>query len=96
MRKSVILTTVFFFTMLGTQAILGIHLLCEEHRGEHDSKQCPLCQQLLSLTRSITTEEQITISQAPPLEQGLICDIKVKPAIFTLRISSPRAPPVVL
>lgn len=94
-RKILILAATLLFFLLATQALLFIHLLCEEHHAGHDSHKCPVCQQLLTLPRSITVEEQITISQAPLCKRNLIFRVEVIPAISTFHILGPRAPPVV-
>jgi hypothetical protein len=95
MRKVIILAAMLVFSLLATQAILCLHLLCEEHQHQHDSQKCPICQQLLTFPRSITVEGQTVISQAPHPWQGLIFHIEVISAISTFRISNPRAPPFV-
>jgi hypothetical protein len=94
-RTILILTTTLLFSLLATQALLFIHLLCEEHHAGHDSHECPVCQQLLSLSHSTTVEEQTAISQYPVCEQSLIFHIEVAPAISIPGILGPRAPPVV-
>ena len=93
-RTILILTTTLLFSLLATQALLFIHLLCEEHHAGHDSHECPVCQQLLSLPHSTTIEEQIVISQYPVCEQDLIFHIEVAPAISIPGLSDSRAPPV--
>jgi hypothetical protein len=95
-RTILILTTTLLFSLLVTQVLLFIHLLCEEHHAGHDSHECPICQQLLSLPRSITVEEQTTISQAPHCEQSLIFHIEVASAISIPGTLGPRAPPAYL
>ncbi|MGB7580998.1 MAG: hypothetical protein WBL85_00935 [Sedimentisphaerales bacterium] len=94
-RTILILTTTLLFSLLATQALLFIHLLCEEHHAGHDEHECPICQQLLSLPHSITVEEQTVISQYPVCEQSLIFHIEVAPAISMPGLLGPRAPPVV-
>jgi len=94
-RTILILTAALLFSLLATQALLFIHLLCEEHHAGHDSHECPVCQQLLSLPHSTTVEEQTAISQYPVCEQSLIFHIEVAPAISILGFLGPRAPPVV-
>jgi hypothetical protein len=94
-RTILILTTTLFFLLLATQALLFIHLLCEEHHAGHNSHECFVCQQLLASSRSVTVEEQTTISQYPVCEQSLIFHIEVAPAISTPGLSDSRAPPVV-
>ncbi len=94
-RTILILTTTLLFSLLATQALLFIHLLCEEHHAGHDEHECPICQQLLALPHSITVEEQTVISQYSVCEQGLIFHIEVMRAISVPGILGPRAPPVV-
>ena len=94
-RTILILTVMLLFSLLATQALLFIHLLCEEHRAGHDSHECLVCQQLLALSRSVTVEEQTTISQYPFCEQSLIFHIEVVSAISIPGLLGPRAPPVV-
>ncbi len=94
-RTILILTTTLLFSLLATQALLFIHLLCEEHHAGHDEHECPVCQQLLSLPHSITVEEQTAISQYPVCKQSLIFHIEVAPAISIPGILGPRAPPIV-
>ena len=94
-RTILILTATLLFSLLATQALLFIHLLCEEHHAGHDSHECPICQQLLSLPHSITVEEQTAIIQYPVCEQSLIFHIEVAFAISIPGLSDSRAPPVV-
>jgi hypothetical protein len=94
-RKILILTATLLFSLLATQALLFIHLLCEEHHVSHDSHECFVCQQLLASSRSVTVEEQTTISQYPFCEQSLIFHIEVASAISIPGLLGPRAPPVV-
>jgi hypothetical protein len=94
---TIILATVLFATF-ATQAILFAHLLLEghQHHQEHDSHHCSLCQQLLSLSHSTMIEKQTVISQHLICEQSSIFHIEVAPAISSVRISNPRAPPAYL
>ena len=94
-RTILILTATLLFSLLATQALLFIHLLCEEHHAGHDEHECPICQQLLALPHSITVEEQTVISQYPVYEQSLIFHIEVASAISITGILGSRAPPVV-
>jgi hypothetical protein len=94
-RTILILTTTLLFSLLATQALLFIHLLCEEHHAGHDSHECLVCQQLLSLPHSTTVEKQTAISQYPVCEQRLIFHVEVAPAISIPGLLGPRAPPVV-
>jgi hypothetical protein len=93
LRATAVVSATLFFAMFATQAFLYIHLLCEEHHPEHDSHECPICQQLLALPHSITVEEQTTISQAPFCGRSLTFHIEVTPAISTFHTLGPRAPP---
>jgi hypothetical protein len=93
-RTILILTATLLFSLLATQALLFIHLSCEEHHAGHDSHECLVCQQLLSLPHSTTVEEQTAISQHPVCEQNLIFHIEVAPAISIPGLLGPRAPPV--
>jgi hypothetical protein len=92
-RTTAVVAATLFFAMFATELPLCIHLLCEEHHPEHDSHECPICQQLLTLPHSITVEEQTTINRAPLCEWSLVFHIKVTPAISTFHILGPRAPP---
>ena len=94
-RTILILTATLLFSLLATQALLFIHLLCEEHHAGHDEHECPICQQLLALPHSITVEEQTEISQHPVCEQSLIFHIEVAPAISIPGPLGSRAPPVI-
>jgi hypothetical protein len=94
-RKIALITATVLFATFATQAMLFAHLLCEEHHSEHNSHECPVCQQLLSLPHSTTVEEQTAISQYPVCEQSLIFHIEVTPAISIPGFLGPRAPPVV-
>jgi len=94
-RKILILTATLLFSLLATQALLFIHLLCEKHDAGHDSHECPVCQQLLSLPHSTTVEKQTAIIQYPVCEQSLTFHIEVAPAISIPGLLGPRAPPVV-
>jgi hypothetical protein len=94
-RTILILTATLLFSLLATQAMLFIHLLCEEHHAGHDSHECTICQHLLSLPHSTTVEEQTAVSQHPVCEQNLIFHIEVAPAISIPGLLGPRAPPVV-
>ena len=94
-RKILILTATLLFSLLATQALLFIHLLCEEHHAGHDSHECLVCQQLLSLPHSTTVEKQTAISQYPVCKQSFIFHIEVAPAISIPGLLGPRAPPVV-
>jgi hypothetical protein len=94
-RTTAVVTATLFFAVLATQAFLYIHLLYEEHHPEHDSHECPICQQLLALPHSITVEEQTTIGQAPLCEWSLIFHVEATPAISTFHTLGPRAPPYV-
>ena len=94
-RTILILMATLLFSLLATQALLFIHLLCEEHHAGHDSHECPVCQQLLTLPHSTTVEKQTAISQYPVCEQRLIFNIEVAPAISMPGLLGPRAPPVV-
>ena len=94
-RTILILTTTLLFSLLATQALLFIHLLCEEHHAGHDEHECPICQQLLSLPHSITVEEQTVISQYSVCEQRFDISYRSRVAISIPGILDPRAPPVV-
>jgi len=94
-RTILILTATLLFSLLATQALLFIHLSCEEHHAGHDSHECPICQQLLSLPHNTTVEEQTAISQHPVCEQSLVFHIEVAPAVSMPGLLGPRAPPVV-
>jgi hypothetical protein len=94
-RTILILTATLLFSLLATQTLLFIHLLCEEHHAGHDSHECLVCQQLLSLPHSTTVEKQTAISQHPVCEQSLIFHIEVASAISIPGLLGPRAPPVV-
>ena len=94
-RKIAVITAMVLFATFATQAILFAHLLLEGHQHEHDSQNCPVCQQLLSLPQSTTVEEQTAISQHPFCEQSLVFHIEVASAISITGILGSRAPPVV-
>ena len=94
-RKLVVLTAIALFATFATQALMFIHLLCEEHHPEHDSHECPVCQQLLSLPHSITVEEPTLINQYPVCEQRLVFHIEVAYAISITGLPDSRAPPSV-
>jgi hypothetical protein len=94
-RKIAVITAMVLFATFATQAMLLAHLLCEEHHSEHNSHECPVCQQLFSLPHSTTVEEQTAISQYPVCEQSLIFHIEVAPTISILGLLGPRAPPFV-
>jgi hypothetical protein len=90
-RKIAVIIALTLFLTFATQAILFAHLLYEGH--QHDSQKCSICQQLLTLSRSITIEKQTAIKQVQLYGQNLICQIEAAPAISTLHTSAPRAPP---
>ena len=94
-RKIALIMATVLFATFATQVMLFAHLLCEEHHSEHNSHECPVCQQLLSLPHSTTVEEQTAIIQYPVCEQSLIFHIEVAPAISIPGLLGPRAPPVV-
>ena len=94
-REIAVITAMVLFTTFATQAMLFAHILAEKHNYHHDSHECPVCQQLLSLPHSTTVEEQTAISQHPVCEQSLIFHIEVTPAISMPGLLGPRAPPVI-
>jgi hypothetical protein len=94
-RKIAVITAMVLFATFATQAILFAHLLLEGHQHEHDSQNCPVCRQLLSLPHGTTVEKQTAISQYSVCEQSLIFHIEVAPAISIPGLLGPRAPPAV-
>lgn len=94
-RKIAVITAMVLFATFATQAVLFAHLSGEKHNSEHNSHECPVCQQLLSLPHSTTVEEQTVISQYSVCEQSLIFHIEVAHAISIPGLLDPRAPPIV-
>ena len=94
-RRIAIITAMVFFATFATQAVLFAHLSGEKHHSEHNSHECPVCQQLFSLLHSTTVEKQTVISQYPVCEQSLTFHIEVASAISIPGLLGPRAPPVV-
>jgi len=94
-RKIVVMMAMVLFATFSLQVILFSHLLSERYHHEHNSKECPVCRQLLTLPRSITVEEQTVISQYSICEQSVIFNFEVVHAISISGLSDSRAPPVV-
>ncbi len=96
MRKVILTAAVFSAVLLTTQAALFVHLVCEEGHGEHDSHNCPICQQLFVTAKNIIVEEHTEFLQAPYFVRDRVFQIDVIPAVFSFHVSGPRAPPVCL
>jgi hypothetical protein len=94
-RKIALILAMALFAAFATQAILFAHLLLEGQHHQHDSQHCSLCQQLLTSSRSITTEQQTINVRAVFPERVFTAHIEIKPSTSANHACESRAPPFV-
>jgi hypothetical protein len=92
-RKAVLTIMTISFLALVTELTLELHLLSHEHTDNHNSSQCPICQQLLTTQNKFAIEIQAFNQDIKLIEEYIESSLQTPVISFRHEPFGPRPPP---
>jgi hypothetical protein len=93
-RQAILFSVLVTFLAVTTGAAMAIHLACEHHHGEHDSRHCHTCQQLFAINTNCMVAEHIFVADYVQLCNTVSFHIQTFNSISLNDSAEARAPPL--